>query len=78
MFCSLLSGLSERHRHVCDEIQWLDGVDRSAAELADKIRRTQREVARADAWDRDSDAAGDTLKVSYCAVRYSGERLQLC
>ena len=60
---SLLSSISARHQRVSDEIHSLDGVDRTAAELSDRLRRLQREVDRADPWDRDAKQAEETLKV---------------
>ncbi len=73
-FFSLLSSLSDRHQQVSDEINSLDNVDRTAAALADKLKRLQRDIAQADAWDRDSDKATETLKVQYNALKNEASR----
>ena len=54
-FFSLQTTLAERQSRVEDEMSSLAGVDKTAAELTDKLKRLQRDINRAEPWDKDQE-----------------------
>ena len=51
---SLLSTLRDRHECVTSEISSLEGVDKTAQDLAAKLKRLQKEISAVDVWHKDS------------------------
>ena len=60
---SLLDQLRERLSRVSSEITSLEGVDRTAADLADRLERLKKDVDEEDVWGKDTAGTRENLKV---------------
>ena len=48
---------------MANEIGSLEAVDKTAAEMMDKLKRLQREIDKAEPWEKDAEVANQTFAV---------------
>ena len=51
-----MESLEDRHTKVSAEISNLEDLDKTSADLQDRLKRLQREIEQADPWSKDADS----------------------